>query len=391
MNFGTTYHSSRELGEHRRLRRPEHLRRRRPRSAARRRRRDRVHGPRRRRTPARRTRCPPGVVAVTGVQVQVDRPAQRRPDRRPCTSSAGAARSIPSAGKDYVELPVPPRLGRLQDHLQVQPTDRTPRTRRSRRRTTSTTSPIGGRRTPSGSPRRARAASTSSTATRTSSHPANCGRSEDTFDDAEGAFIVNKDGPVRAIRSYIGANSGPNTQREHIFYDQREDVRTFLRVHAIPGIMDFFDYSPRGRATGMIYSNDKNPTGVTDRRCPRHARRREPRSGRRSTGRRARSPASARSRRTSRRRPPSGTTSTTRRRPRRSARATVRLRLERQPDHVGAPVHRSRDRVHRTPSSANRTMYFESPGRTAADAKLASDRTAKPFTTSSPRGQAPDR
>ncbi len=91
--------------------------------------------------------------------------------------------------------------------------------------------------------------------------PGNCGRSEDTFDDAEGAFIVNKSGPVRAIRSYIGANSGPNTQREHIFYDQREDVHTYLRVHTIPGIMDFFDYSPA--AAGMQYTNDKNTTGVT--------------------------------------------------------------------------------------------------------------------------------
>jgi hypothetical protein len=91
--------------------------------------------------------------------------------------------------------------------------------------------------------------------------PGNCGRSEDTFDDAEGAFIVNKSGPVRAIRSYVGANSGPNTQREHIFYDRREDVRTFLRVHDIPGIMEFFDYSPA--ASGMTYRNDFNPDGVT--------------------------------------------------------------------------------------------------------------------------------
>ena len=64
--------------------------------------------------------------------------------------------------------------------------------------------------------------------------PGICGRSEDTFDAAEGAFIANKSGPVRAIRSYIGANSGPITQREHIFYDRREDVRTFLRVHSVP-------------------------------------------------------------------------------------------------------------------------------------------------------------
>ncbi len=90
--------------------------------------------------------------------------------------------------------------------------------------------------------------------------PGLCGRSEDTFDDAEGAFIANKSGPVRAIRSYIGANSGPLTQREHLFYEQREDVRTFLRVHSIPGPLDFFDYS--AAASGMTYRNN-NTGGVT--------------------------------------------------------------------------------------------------------------------------------
>jgi hypothetical protein len=97
--------------------------------------------------------------------------------------------------------------------------------------------------------------------------PGTCVRSEDTFDasgpngTAEGAFIANKSGPVRAIRSYIGANSGPSTQRTHIFYDRREDVRTDLRVHQIPSVMDFVDYSPA--ATGMTYRNELNPTGVT--------------------------------------------------------------------------------------------------------------------------------
>jgi hypothetical protein len=91
--------------------------------------------------------------------------------------------------------------------------------------------------------------------------PGNCGRSEDTFDDAEGAFVANKVGPVRAIRSYVGANSGPRTQREHIFYEQRQDIRTFLRVHAIPGPWDFFDYS--SAASGMTYRNNLNTGGVT--------------------------------------------------------------------------------------------------------------------------------
>lgn len=91
--------------------------------------------------------------------------------------------------------------------------------------------------------------------------PGYCGRTEDTFNDAEGAFITNKVGPVRAIRSYIGANSGPNTQREHIFYAGREDIVTYLRVHAIPGTMDFFDMS--AAATGMTYRNNLNTGGVT--------------------------------------------------------------------------------------------------------------------------------
>ena len=90
--------------------------------------------------------------------------------------------------------------------------------------------------------------------------PGNCGRSEDTFDAGEGAFIANIVGPVRAIRSYIGANSGPYTERTHIFYDRREDIITDLRVHPIPGIMDFWDYSPA--ASGMTYTNDRNLSGV---------------------------------------------------------------------------------------------------------------------------------
>ncbi len=91
--------------------------------------------------------------------------------------------------------------------------------------------------------------------------PNTCGRSEDTFSDGEGAFYVNKSGPVRALRGYVGANSGPITQREHIFYEAREEMRTHLRVHSIPGIMNLIDYSPA--ATGMTYANNLNTGGVT--------------------------------------------------------------------------------------------------------------------------------
>jgi hypothetical protein len=90
--------------------------------------------------------------------------------------------------------------------------------------------------------------------------PGNCGRSEDTFSAGEGAFFINKDGPVRGIRSYMGANSGPLTQREHFFYEKRQDLSTYLRVHAISGVMDFYDYSPASSL--MTYYNDLNTSGV---------------------------------------------------------------------------------------------------------------------------------
>jgi hypothetical protein len=87
-----------------------------------------------------------------------------------------------------------------------------------------------------------------------------CGRSNQTFADAEGAFVANIDGPVRAIRSYVGANSGPLTQRTHLMYRDREDVTTNLRVHSIGGVMDFMDYS--AAASGMTYRNSANTAGV---------------------------------------------------------------------------------------------------------------------------------
>lgn len=89
--------------------------------------------------------------------------------------------------------------------------------------------------------------------------PGNCARTENTFNDAEGAFFCNINGPVRAIRSYMGANSGPLTTREHQFYEGRERVITYLRVHSISGGMDLFDYSPV--SAGMRYHDSLNTQG----------------------------------------------------------------------------------------------------------------------------------
>ncbi len=91
--------------------------------------------------------------------------------------------------------------------------------------------------------------------------PFECGRSEDTFSDGEGAFVVNRVGPVRAIRSYLGANSGPLSQRTHLFYEARHEIVSDLRVHAIPGMMEIFDYSPA--AAGMTYRHSAMGADVT--------------------------------------------------------------------------------------------------------------------------------
>ena len=96
--------------------------------------------------------------------------------------------------------------------------------------------------------------------------------------------MINKSGPVRAIRTYVGANSGPYTERQHVFYDRREDITTFLRVHPIPGVMDFFDYSPA--ASGMTYRNNFNQAGIRINGVPDTPERRGPRPGSRSRARR---------------------------------------------------------------------------------------------------------
>ena len=91
--------------------------------------------------------------------------------------------------------------------------------------------------------------------------PGTCVRTEDTFDAGEGAFIVNKVGPVRALRSYVGANSGPNTQATHAFYDTVIDTTIDLRVHAIPGVGSHLDLSRE--AIGMTFRNPQVPNGLT--------------------------------------------------------------------------------------------------------------------------------
>jgi hypothetical protein len=92
-----------------------------------------------------------------------------------------------------------------------------------------------------------------------------CVRSEDTFDGGasnpgEGAFIVNIAGPVRAIRSYTGANSYKYTVNTDRFYPDRQDTVTEVRGHAgLPGYGSADDFATG--TTGLTYSDPLN-TGI---------------------------------------------------------------------------------------------------------------------------------
>jgi len=86
-----------------------------------------------------------------------------------------------------------------------------------------------------------------------------CGRCVFSFMWGATAFIVNKEGPVRALRSWVGANSGTITQRDSIMYEQREDVTTHLRVHSIPGIMDYVTYA---EDLPLVFYNCNNEEGI---------------------------------------------------------------------------------------------------------------------------------
>jgi hypothetical protein len=87
-----------------------------------------------------------------------------------------------------------------------------------------------------------------------------CDRSTTSFSGGPGTFVTLRQGPIRAIRSYYGANSGTITERTHLFYPAREDIYTFLRVHPIAGAGDGLDLS--AAAIGMTYYNEHNLGGI---------------------------------------------------------------------------------------------------------------------------------
>lgn len=77
----------------------------------------------------------------------------------------------------------------------------------------------------------------------------NCARSPYTASLGRGAFLVNRDGPVRGIRRVIGFNSGSLTEVEWVFYPRLAEARLTLRVHPLPGPAVYIDHS--AAAQGM--------------------------------------------------------------------------------------------------------------------------------------------
>jgi hypothetical protein len=86
--------------------------------------------------------------------------------------------------------------------------------------------------------------------------------SEASSEEEEGAFIANKSGPVRGIRSHLGDGSGPATQKVRFFYERREDIVLYWRVHGggSRNVLELIDYDPA--AIGMTYFNNNNLAGV---------------------------------------------------------------------------------------------------------------------------------
>jgi hypothetical protein len=90
--------------------------------------------------------------------------------------------------------------------------------------------------------------------------PGRCERTPYTGSRAEGAFLVNRSGPVRALRRVIGFNSGPLTEMTWTFYRRHAVSDAVLRVHPVPGVALWLDHTPE--ATGATYRDPERPDGA---------------------------------------------------------------------------------------------------------------------------------
>ncbi len=90
--------------------------------------------------------------------------------------------------------------------------------------------------------------------------PTYCVRSAANFSAMANCMVTNSDGPIRAIRSYMGAATGPLMQRTHLFYPAKEEIITDVRIHSLQAFYDVWDYT--WIASGMTYYDDNNLLGL---------------------------------------------------------------------------------------------------------------------------------
>jgi hypothetical protein len=103
--------------------------------------------------------------------------------------------------------------------------------------------------------------------------PGDCRRTEYTGSAGRGAFVANRSGPVRAIRSVLGFNSGPYAQQDFLFYERYSLATLSLRTHAIDGTMIYTDYS--AEAAGMRRYSNLDPVAFVVDGAPEDASRGE--------------------------------------------------------------------------------------------------------------------
>ena len=91
--------------------------------------------------------------------------------------------------------------------------------------------------------------------------PSDCFLNETNLCATRRTFYANKDGPVRGIRSYMGmGNANGYTERDHFFYERRQDVVTYWRSATRLAFLDVYDYSLA--AVGMTYRCNLRTVGV---------------------------------------------------------------------------------------------------------------------------------
>jgi len=91
-----------------------------------------------------------------------------------------------------------------------------------------------------------------------------CGFENESNDDWGGSSVTmgEKVGPVRAIRTTWGADSGTNTVRTEIFYPEEIVQQTYLRVHPIPPLGGIFSYWDHTAGVITKYYNPEQSDGV---------------------------------------------------------------------------------------------------------------------------------